>query len=241
MGCMKFVLRPVSAAIIGGSLIAAAGVAGHFGVKAVKASKTLSRNVTVRGLSEREVKADLAIWPLSFQVAANDLPALQASIAKCRETVAKFLLDRGFEKSEIGNVPPRIHDFEASGDAGERKKPFRYSAETAVVLRSVKTGKVVEAMEAADALIREGVPLGQDYDNRAKFLFTSLSSIKPEMIEEANKDARKAADKFAKDSFCKVGRIMRATQGSFDIDERDPQSPQLKTVRVVTTVDFLLE
>ena len=215
MGCKKILLRPFSAAILGGSLIIAAGVGGHFGVKAVKASKTLSRVVTVRGLSEKEVKADLALWPISFQVAANSLPEVQDSIAKCRETITKFLLAQGFEKTEISNVPPKIRDFEANGETGDTKKTFRYSAETAVVLRSSKTGKVVEAMESADSLIRDGVPLGQDYDNHAKFLYTSLSSIKPP--------------------------IMRATQGSFEIDERDPQSPQLKTVRVVTTVDFLLE
>lgn len=238
----KILIRPLSAAILGGGLVLAAGVAGHYGVKAVKASKTLSRGVTVRGLSEREVKADLAIWPISFQVAANSLPELQAEIGRCRASIEKFLLAQGFEKAEISMVPPKIRDFEANGEVGEVKKPFRYSAETSVALRSSKTESVVKAMEAADSLIRDGVPLGQgDYERHPSFLFTALSSVKPAMIEEANKDARKAAEKFAQDASCGVGRITRATQGSFEIDERDPQNPQMKIVRVVTTVEFLLE
>jgi uncharacterized protein len=241
-GCVKMVLRPFSAAILGGSIIVAAAIGGSFAVKTVKASKTLNRVVTVRGLSEREVKADLAIWPLGFKVAANDLPSLQREIARCRESIERFLLAQGFEKSEIGNVPPKIQDFEANGYVNEKEKGvFRYAAESSVVLRSAQTDKVVAAMERADTLISDGVPLCQDYDSHAKFLFTGLSSIKPSMIEEANKDARAAAGKFAKDSGCSAGRIMRATQGSFEIDERDRQTPLRKTVRVVTTVDFLLE
>ncbi len=245
MSHAKIVIRPLSAAILGaflaGGLIGGAGTLGHYALKSVKTSKNLNRCVSARGLSERDVDADLAIWPLGFKVAANSLQELQGKIAKCHESVSKFLQARGFDPAEISTIPPKIRDFDAEGYSDANKRPYRYTGESAVILRSAKTSQVVEAMGKADSLISEGVPLIHDYESKAKFLFTGLKAIKPAMIEEANKDARKAAEKFAKDSGCEVGRILRASQGFFEIDERDPQAPQRKTARVVTSVEFQLE
>ena len=77
--------------------------------------------------------------------------------------------------------------------------------------------------------------------SRTQYLFTQLEAIKPEMIAEATRDARRAAEQFAHDSGSRVGAIRTAQQGYFSIEDRDAFSPEKKRVRVVTTVQYLLE
>lgn len=213
---------------------------GFIGRQALLASKKLDEFVTVKGLSEREVPANLAIWPVAFSVTDNDLTALQAQIQKARETVHGFLTEQGFKPEELSNSPPRIDDL-ASGNE-EQKPAFRYRANLTVLLRSAKIAEVKAAMEASDKLVQRGIALtGGEYSSRAQFLFTGLNEIKPGMIQEANRAARKAAEQFANDSQAQVGTIRHAVQGPFEINDVDPSSPDRKIVRVVTTVDFYLQ
>lgn len=116
----------------------------------------------------------------------------------------------------------------------------RYVAEQTVTLRSPRVAAVKEALQRSGELIREGVALMRSYEYNTTFLYTSLDEIKPQMIAEATKDARKAAEQFARDSGSSVGAIRNAQQGYFDIQDRDAFSPEIKKVRVVTTIQYFL-
>lgn len=201
--------------------------------------KSAERYVTVKGLSERIVEADLAIWSISFRNSANDLEELQRSIDDNKTKLYNFLLEAGFPESEISSMPPQITDTQALPyyDAGKGRE-YRYVAVTRVTLRSGDVANVKKAMEKAGQLVSAGIAIGED--SSAQFAFTKLNDIKPEMIAEATKNAREAAEQFARDSGSKVGAIRRATQGYFTVENRDAGSPDFKMVRVVTTVDFFL-
>jgi hypothetical protein len=213
-------------------------IAGH----TIRSVKRMDEFVTVKGLSEREVPADLAIWPIAFTVSGNDLTQLQGQIQIARETVYHFLTESGFEPNEVSNAPPQINDAQTSGGLDVAKRPFRYQANITVLLRSAKVAKVKSAMETCDKLVQQGIALsGGDYSSKPQFLFTGLNEIKPDMIQEANRNARKAAERFAADSNSPVGAVRHAIQGPFEINDVDSSSPDRKIVRVVTTVDFYLQ
>ena len=204
--------------------------------------RAAQRSVSVRGLAEREVEADLAIWPLSFEIATNDLADLQRQMEAKREAIREFLAAAGFDASEISLSSPRIRDTQAEYYGREGGPKFRYVAQAAVTLRSDKVQLVKTAMEKAGDLVGKGVVLtGENYGRATEFLFTALNDVKPAMIEEATKNARAAAEKFALDSGSRVGKIRSATQGLFSISDRDANSPELKNVRVVTTVEYYLK
>lgn len=235
--------RPVAAAAVlgvlvgGGIALVGLSVSGAFAKL-----RESQRYVTVKGLAEREVDADLAIWPVSFKESASDLVDLQRRVDGRRKVVAAFLEGEGFKESDISFAAPRVTDLEAEGARQNRPAaPFRYSAQSVVTLRSKDVGTVKKAMERSGALVSRGVMLAQDWENRTQFLFTGLNAVKPAMIEEATVAAREAAAKFAKDSGSRVGKIRSASQGLFTISDRDPNSPERKVVRVVTTVEYFLD
>lgn len=205
--------------------------------------KTRAPSVTVKGLSEREVPADLVIWPLRFSVNANDLTDLQRQIVASRKTVREFLLAEGFKEAELSTPPPQISDYTTVAvDEEKMKRPFLYSAKVTVLLRTTNVEGVKQALERCDRLVSQGIVLsGGEYMSGPQFLFTGLNTIKPDMIREATLNARKAAEKFAEDSQSPVGKIRRANQGPFEVFDVDPSSPERKMVRVVATVDYELE
>jgi uncharacterized protein len=236
--------RPTAALILGVFLAIGLALAGFFIARAVESAKRFERFVTVKGLSEREVPADLAIWPIRFNVAANDLRSLQEQISNTRNTVRQFLTKAGFKDDEISTSPPQIADLETTSrsDAEDKKPMFRYSAAVTTLLRSARVDDVRKAMETSDQLVQSGVALaGGEYSSRAEFIFMGINAIKPAMIEEATVNARRAAEQFAKDSNSQVGTIRRATQGAVEINDRDSSSPHRKIVRIVTTVDYFLQ
>jgi hypothetical protein len=229
----------IAGSLILGLCIAIAGVS--MGIGFYK-GRALDRYVTVKGLAERDVNADLAIWPITFNVSENDLDALQKGIETDRETIQQFLLGAGFKEEDLSLSPPRIRDTESEmRGEGMAKSPYRYIAQATVTTRSRDVARVRKTMEESGKLVGMGVVLSEQvWENPTEFLFTGLNEIKPAMIEEATRNAREAAEQFAKDSQSRVGKIRNAFQGFFTIEDRDRNSPDLKKIRVVTTVEYYL-
>ena len=201
--------------------------------------KGMDRTVTVKGLSEREVPADIAIWPIKFDEAGNDLEQLYADVRRKSDIIVAFLKKQGFTDAEITVSQPSITDRLAQNYGSNIK--FRYAASTVVTVYTQRVDTVRAAMKEVVDLGKSGIALsGQNYDNRTQFLFTGLNALKPGMIEEATTNAREVAEKFAKDSDSVLGKIKTASQGQFSISDRDSSTPYIKKVRVVSTVQYYL-
>lgn len=211
---------------------------GTIGVALFKSRKSV-RFVTVKGLAEKEVDANLVIWPLSFTAAANSLHALEHKIDEQRKVVVQFLKSAGFEESEINHTPLSVEDHYATRYVKKEDVTFRYTGSVVIKLRSNKVKVAKKTMEKTADLIRKGVVLaGSDWRTETQFLFTKLNDIKPQMIEEATLNARKVAEQFAKDSQSKIGKILHANQGVFQINSTP--LPEQKKVRIVTTIKYSL-
>jgi len=203
--------------------------------------KSLERVVTVKGLAEREVPADVALWPVVFTDAANDLGALYGSLETKTELVVAFLRERGFADDEITVSPPSITDKLAQQYGGNQNVALRFAASQAVTVYTEKVDLVRLAKSEVADLGKAGIVIkGEDYENRTEYIFTGLNEIKPAMVEEATRNAREVAEKFARDSESSVGKIKRASQGQFSINDRDQNNPHIKKVRVVSTVVYYL-
>lgn len=229
-----------SAVVLGGLLALGLVWSGSYIKGAAEVWQQSSRSVTVRGLAEREVSADLVLWPFNYTVSANSLSDLEQQLSENEQVIRKFLEARGFASEHVSSTPPRITD-QFSNQYGDHRPDERYRAEATLLLRSPDVESVIEAVPSATSLVREGVLLSPSYEYRTEFLFTGLDAIKPEMIAAATADARSAAQQFAEDSGSQVGQIRQATQGYFSIEDLDSYTPQTKRVRVVTTVDYALE
>jgi len=216
-----------------------------FGVQigaAVKKGREFDRYFTVRGLSEREAKATLVIWPIRYSVASNALPDLQNEMEKARSVVLNYLTEAKIPLEECSFGLPNITDRADEHRTKDEPVLPRYNALMTLVVRSKNVDVVKNAIQKSDRLIAQGIPLiGDEYGHKVEFLFDGVNALKPAMIEEATANARAAAEKFAQDSKAKVGKIRKATQGVVEIEDRDVASPELKIVRVVTTIEFFIE
>lgn len=205
--------------------------------------KKYDRYVTVKGLSEREVAADLAVWPINIILTGNDLQDLRRRIEMQNETVNAFFIQQGFGPAEITRGPVNINDAQANlYNSGPANNPYRYLAKSEFTVRTSDVPKLQKALTASLELLSGGIVMGSKNEwQPVEFIFSGLNDLKPEMIEEATKNAREVAEKFARDSNSEVGQIRVARQGLFSITNRDANTPQIKKVRVVTTIDFQLE
>jgi len=209
---------------------------------AVKRGRDFDRYLTVRGLSEREVKATLAIWPIRYSVAAADLDGLKLAMEKDRAQVISFLEENGLKPEEITQGLPSVNDREDEKIQANRPELPRYRATGTLVVRSPNVDVVKKVIQTADTLLQRGVTLAStEYGEKPQFTFDGVNQTKPDMIKEATASARASAEKFAADSHSNVGRIRKAIQGVLEIEDRDPASPEWKILRIVTTVDFFLE
>jgi hypothetical protein len=197
------------------------------------------RVVSVKGLAERTVDADLALWPINFSVFGNELDPLQNDIELQQSLIRSFLLLKGFSEADIQLSMPKITDQHANV-YGSVLPADRYRAEVTVLVRTQDVERVKTTMQSVGELVKSGVALTQSYEFQPSFVFTGLESIKPEMIADATRDARAAADQFARDAEASVGSIRRASQGYFSIEDVDPFTPETKRVRVVTSIDYIL-
>ena len=228
------------AVILGALLAAGIAFAGYCIGDALLTARTASRYVTVKGLAERNVPADLAVWPITITETGNALSDVQKRLDEVRDITRAFLGDAGLAADTISESPPRITDYYAQGYTGRDMPQNRYKADITITVRTPDVERVKRAMEASGTLVKRGVVLADNYGSGTEFLFTQLNTIKPAMIAEATKNARKAAEQFARDSGSTVGSIRRAQQGLFTIRDRDINSPDLKIVRVVTTIEYFL-
>lgn len=206
-----------------------------------RSMSSAQRTVSVRGLSEREVKADKVTWPISYQIQGNDLPALYDQTNATNAKILDFLHKAGITDAEISINAPEAYD-RAANNYGSERYLFRYNITEVIVVTSSQVDKVDELIRRQGELLKEGIALSSnDYSNQVQYEFTGLNDIKPTMIAEATKNAREAAQKFADDSESKLGKIQTAYQGQFSIDNRDQYTPSIKSVRVVTTLTYFLE
>ena len=230
----------LTASIVGIALAVAIALAGWFVGDGLYRARASERYVTVKGFAEREVPANLALWPTVFSVTADDLGTLQKRVDDGTARIRTFLAG-AFSEDEISVGAPRITDREAQGMMQQGRVGPRYVAEAAVTVRTSKIDAVRKALPRSGELVGQGLALIRSYEYNTQYLFTGLEEIKPAMIAEATRDARHAAEQFAKDSGSRVGAIRNAQQGLFSIEDRDAFSPEIKKVRVVTTIQFFLE
>ena len=198
------------------------------------------RMVNVRGLAEMNVEANKVIWPIVVKVVSNDLNTLYNDVNKNNNAVVKFLKDNGLTDGEIVVDAPQVVDRAANMFDNDWKQ--RYNVTSKIIVTSQNVTLVRSLMSRQGELLKQGVAIAaQDYGTNTIYEYTELNSIKPQMIEEATKNARAAAEKFAKDSESKLGKIKTATQGLFTIENIDENTPYIKHVRVVTNVTYFLE
>ncbi len=188
--------------------------------------------VEVKGLSEKIVKADTAIWSMNFEVKSNNVDSLYAEIERNTSAINAFLADKGFEASEINVAPVNIYQ-DTYKDA-----LFRYNSTTQLSVYTKKVDLVRSASKETLLLVKKGVTLNQ---NSIDFRFSDINSVKPEMLAEAIKNAKQSAMQFAQESGSSLGAVSRGNQGVFDITDKDPGSPEYKKIRVVSSLRFLLK
>ena len=206
------------------------------------------RFVEVKGLAEREVTADLALWPLRYVSTGNDLTAAQAQITRNTRQVFAFLSRNGIDTTAVQLQALEVSDAFANRFSGERAGP-RYVIQQTVMVRSGKPDVVLAASQRVSELVGAGVVLSSSGEygiGGPTFIFTRLNQLKPSMVKEATANARSAAEQFAADSRSDLGSIRQASQGIFVILPRD-QAPGVnegaqlqKIVRVVSTVQYFL-
>lgn len=203
--------------------------------------KDKDRVVSVKGLAEMEVSADKVTWPLMYKEIGNDIPVLYNNISTKNAKIVAFLKAKGISEKEISVNPPTIIDMQAERYSSNQSA-YRYNSTSIITVTSKNVDLVRKLMQEQTELLMQGVVItGGDYDNKVTYDFTGLNDVKPKMIEEATKNARKAAEKFAKDSDSELGKIRSANQGQFSISDRDVNTPYIKSIRVVTTLDYYLE
>ena len=232
--------RILEAAILGLCLLAGLIALGFFISHSLTQLRMLERSVEVKGLSEREVPADIAIWPITFREPGNDLAELYQSVQQKNDLVVKFLEDNGFTTDEMTISAPAVVDKQAREyDNADANARFRFTATSTITVYSKKVDAVRKTMIRLADLGKQGIAISSEGYN-TQFVYSQLNQIKPAMIEEATRNARETADKFARDSDSTLGKIKRASQGQFSIEDRDSSTPHIKKVRVVSTVQYYL-
>ena len=209
----------------------------------LRRAKSAERSITVRGLSERDVTANLATWTISFSEQGEDLGRVNAQIDRQSASVRQFFQQAGFKPTEITDSGVSF-DRQNLTDNDGRPAGQRVTVKRSIELRTSDVMRAKRANERLADLLKQGVELESSGLN---FSFTKLNELKPQMIAEATVRARQSAEQFARDSGADVGRIRNASQGYFSIGARDgadseegsdgSESPFQK-VRVVTTIDY---
>ena len=227
------------------SLILAAGIAimGNALSNGIIEYKDMDRTVTVKGLCEREVMADKVTWSLMYKELGNDPSQIYDLLEQKNNKVVAFLKNSGIKSQDISINPPVITDRQAD-NYGNEIMTYRYKATSVITVTSNEVEKVRKLLTKQSQLMKQGIALvSNEYGNTNSVIYeyTSLNKIKPEMIKEATENARATAQKFADDSDSKLGKIRTAQQGQFSITNRDDNTPHIKNIRVVSTIEYTLK
>ncbi len=206
------------------------------------------RTVTVKGLSERPVKADLGFWPVSFVATGDTLEEARQALTTSETAVTAFLVARGFPTTAFQVQNIRVEDKLASGYSGSGYSGPRFVLTESVLVKTTEVDKLAETARNTGDLLKVGVVFASEGgSNGPSFQFTGLNEMKGALLTEATQRAREAADKFAKESGAKVGAIQNANQGvievnaAVDIPDSSPDRQIDKKVRVVTTITYFLK
>ena len=246
-------MRLLAAAILGICLLIGLVSGGHFIGNGAARFKSDSRTVTVKGLVEKEVKADQAIWKLGLRRASDDIRDAQAKIGADRDAALVFLQKQGFKNHEIAREPTRTID-KMAREFGQLSGAdrLRYIVTTSLVVTTANVDLVRSALSATEELLKSGIALDGDREGAAnpRYVVSRFNDLRPQLLAEATKNARATAQQFASDSGAQVGKIRSANQGMIQIfgvdgnDESAPFSPTsspVKRIRVVSTFEFDLK
>ena len=199
------------------------------------------RNVTVKGLAEKEVEADKVTWPIPTKELGNDLPELYQRINTTTAKVKAFLKQHGIKDDEIHVNAPVVIDLNAD-QYSNNNRGFRYNITSTITVTSQNVKLVRSIMAKQGELLKQGVAvLDGGYENRITYEYVGFKKMKPQMMQEAIKNAEATAQEFATNSNSKLNKITKADQGQFSIDDRDANTPYIKKVRVVTTITYSLK
>jgi len=211
--------------------------AGFFIGEGVSGRNNGRRSISVKGLSEKEVPASVAIWTLGYSTTGNDLNEINKKLGENTKAVLAYLKESGFDEKDMAVQPPSLEDLTLKEREKDTPPPAaHYSGGQSVLLRTTKVDNVKPALASASKLMESGVLIsGRMQPN---YIFDRLNEIKPGMIEEATKNARIAADQFARDSQTSLGKLRNASQGWFQVENRDDATPERKVVRVVVEVEY---
>ena len=227
--------------IVGIVLAMGIALSGFFVAYGVVESRKTMRSVQVKGLAERIVKSDQAIWTLNFKLVNNELPALYKDLSQAQQKIMQFLKQRGFDAKEVNVNPITLTDNQSVNYNQNQNLP-RYSADSGISVATSLVDAVAKGMQETGILVEQGIVLTS---STVLYRFNGLNAIKPEMLTDATDNAYEAAQSFATNAKTQLGVIRRATQGLFTIQDAtrnyDSGNDVMKKVRIVTTVVFGLE
>lgn len=229
--------------IIGAAVITAVGmiIMGMSIAKGIVDFKDRDRTVVVKGLSEREMKADKVTWSLTYKEIGNDPAVMYNLLEQKNARVVAFLKSAGVSDKEISINPAVISDRQAD-NYGNEIMNYRYKASSVITVTSTDIDKVRQLMRRQAELMKQGIAIVSDeYSSNVRYEFTGLNKIKQDMVEEATKNAQATAEQFATDTKSDLGDIRSAQQGQFSIEDRDSNTPYIKKIRVVNTMTYSLK
>jgi len=224
------------------ALILSSGItlSGFFIAYALQDSRSYRRHVQVKGLSERIVKADQAIWSIQFRYASDELSQLYQGVAKAQSDIKNFLLDLNIDSKEISVNPISVSDNQ-NNSYNSNQLAKRFSANGGITIATSDVNKISSSIQKTGDLVKDGVIVTS---SNVQYRFTSLNQIKPEMLNEATVNAKKSAMSFAVNANAKLGSIQSARQGIFSINDANSEynsgATIMKKVRIVTTISFYL-
>ena len=206
---------------------------------AIKAVRADDRVVSVKGLCEQVVKADRVICPFAYKEGGDNLQQLYKTIETKNNIIINFLKEEGISDADISVAAPKVLDTRTEWSGSQNM--YVYIVTSVVTVCTDKVDEIIKLQSRQGELLQKGIAMANNWEYQPEYSFTQLNEIKPSMIETATKNARETAEKFAADSESKLGKIKRATQGQFSITDRDSNTPYMKNVRVVTSVDYYLK